>query len=566
MGISWLGRQAAAIRFGDNDVSEVYVGDRKVWPTRPDPVEITEPIVLTEDGWLPCALTVTSDGTLVLVVDPITGRVKVFHVPSASFVTEFTLPEPDGSSDPGLGHGWLFAVSSASTPFCYFASLNGLVVSVNTDTFTRRVLLSPDAGYQVYALCADPNGGRVFIGTSDGLVVYTEDDKRQKPGGRVDIPDEFAGQLIVSVFSEPDRRYTYVGTTDKLYRLLDDLTVDAVKDLQSQVLSPSIALDNGSDLFRFGSGGDQFQGFNVAVTFTFEGALTGVVKVPGSPYTVSQFAEILGKPLVAVPGDDSIITVDTALGKVAHTIPVEADFTPVAENFPLLRGLAVHPGGELVFATFTEAGVFAAIPIPELEVEPPVPPPPPPVGEKVETVTVTATGTTSVPVPDWATKVDVVAVGGGGGGGQSAFLFAGKGGGAASWAAQRFSNPSGNITVRVGNGGRGADGANVGGLGFVELSAPGEDSTVTVNGQTLVAKGGPGGFEAPDGQWGKSPGSYEFEGLTYYGGVTAKQGSAPGGIPGAGGAGSDGVLLGIGKPGGRGANGRVWLQFRGKQQ
>ncbi len=126
--------------------------------------------------------------------------------------------------------------------------------------------------------------------------------------------------------------------------------------------------------------------------------------------------------------------------------------------------------------------------------------------QPVTTVKITATGAYSWTVPDGVHAVMARAWGGGGGGGYSANEGAGSGGSAGAYAERRFLvSPGDTITGTVG----------VGGLGGAQSPAregqPGTDTTVTVDGVTITAGGGPGGLNSTTlGVVADSPGSSSY--------------------------------------------------------
>ncbi|GIP25480.1 hypothetical protein J23TS9_06100 [Paenibacillus sp. J23TS9] len=194
----------------------------------------------------------------------------------------------------------------------------------------------------------------------------------------------------------------------------------------------------------------------------------------------------------------------------------------------------------------------------------------PPVG-KQEFSTV---GTYNFTIPEGVTRITVVLSGGGGGGGGGYNGTAGGGGGATGGVSIGTLNvvPGQSCSIVVGSGGKGGNGTTG---GSAEKGSDGGSSSLSVNGFTITAYGGGGGYPGTynGGSGNPGTGGSPGSGFSTYGfGVSGGSGgSAPknngvGGYGakhgfGSGGDGGSGDGISIGGSGSSGSSGRVFILY-----
>jgi hypothetical protein len=180
--------------------------------------------------------------------------------------------------------------------------------------------------------------------------------------------------------------------------------------------------------------------------------------------------------------------------------------------------------------------------------------------------TITTVGTYTWTIPVWCRYIDIVLIGGGGGGqGGQGTGIAGCGGYGATWYGvtwERGVDIPWNvvaITGLVGDGGAGGPSNPA----FNQPGVDGSPTTATFAGGPVVsAAGGLKGDAVINGQNGKSPGNFTWNGILYVGGAAVTSGTAaPGNPPGGGGRGGNLGAFGIGQSaGGKGARGQAWFR------
>lgn len=154
--------------------------------------------------------------------------------------------------------------------------------------------------------------------------------------------------------------------------------------------------------------------------------------------------------------------------------------------------------------------------------------------------------------------LDLIAVGNGGGASTAGGGDAGGPGGAGSWATATIQTlSSGSLTVTIAGGGAGSSTTANGAAGTAVTIKDGATTKLTAAGGSGGTYEG-GGAISGTGWYGPSPGNETFESQTYYGGEQTTTSGTPGGWPGGGGAGADGVFL----AGGNGAAGSAWIVAR----
>ncbi|ATN93993.1 minor tail protein [Mycobacterium phage Kumao] len=167
----------------------------------------------------------------------------------------------------------------------------------------------------------------------------------------------------------------------------------------------------------------------------------------------------------------------------------------------------------------------------------------------------------SIVVPRWAKYVDVIGVGGGGGSRQGGTVgFYGEPGEPGQWNAvtwvrgEDFSGDAPTVVVDIGNGGYGGTGNG----------SAGQNTVITLGGETLVCPGGAGGTQLQPiiiggDPYGRGPGDFEYNDVVYKGGVDQRSYGSAGSVPGGGAMGGNWLLFSPGAYGGKGA---VWVVFR----
>ena len=554
------GREVDAVFVGGRPATAVYLGDEKVWPSAVvvPPVEPVEPEQITIDlGDLTVfGLAVNPAGTLLYAcaVDINAGRclVAVFDTDGLQPVGEIPLPDLAGNNFP------LSIVVLPDGDKGYVATGTSGLFSLDLVNLTaEEIRPAPANGYFPSRLAVSADGDRVWLIVNPArvLVVDTE----------ADYVDEVPlTGLVLDLMVRESEDETNLLVSQNAVVVLDEYGNQLYTINPGPTKSTCVV---GEDIWSLTSAGNNLLSdrFNLRTWDIFGNILDDDIELPASSTNFGELGfvrELLFTSTSQLTvfvnriGSDKVLTIDTE----SRTVTGEYDVLGP-------RWIAVHPAGTWVYAstgkTFDEAAQLTAIPIvewvpPESEPEPePGNPNPPPAIS--QTSLYTQPGTSTYTIPDWAVAIDVIAVGGGGGGGQG---FTGgawnRGGGAGQWATVRLNSgdfqPGDKLTVTVGSGGAGGNGATI--LNTPGPASPGKTSSV-IGRRSITAAGGAAAGSPT--QWGASPGTMVFY-ATYPGGVTAQNQAAPGGVPGAGGAASKGETFTIGRPGGAGGSGRVWIR------
>ena len=553
------GREVDAVFVGGRPATAVYLGDEKVWPSAVvvPPVEPVEPEQITIDlGDLTVfGLAVNPAGTLLYAcaVDINAGRclVAVFDTDGLQPVGEIPLPDLSGYNVP------LSIVVLPDGDKGYVATgTSGLFALDLVNLTAEEIRPAPANGYFPSRLAVSADGDRVWLIVSPArvLVVDTE----------ADYVDEvpFTGLVLDLMVRESEDETNLLVSQDEVV-VLDEYGNQLYKINPGLTKSTCVV---GEDIWSLTAAGNNLLSdrFNLRTWDIFGNILDDDIELPASSTNFGELGfvrELLFTSTSQLTvfvnriGSDKVLTIDTE----SRTVTGEYDVLGP-------RWIAVHPAGTWVYASTgkkVDAAQLTAIPIvewvspePEPEPEPGNPNPPPAISQ---TSLYTQPGTSTYTIPDWAVAVDVIAVGGGGGGGQG-FVGGGqgRGGGSGSWTTKTLSlgdfQPGDTLTITVGAGGSAANSTTITTPGIAQ---PGKASTV-VGRSTITAAGGVA-YSAPN-SYGLSPGSTVFNSAVYPGGVTAQNQSAPGGVPGGGGSGSAGQTFTIGKPGGAGGQGRVWIR------
>jgi len=576
------GLEVSSVSVGDRAASAVYLGGVQVWPAVEVEIErplIPEVVVVGDGDLVFYAGCINSSGRRLFLTafsqSEQTLYLAVISTRSLSIVAMIELP--------GLTSGaesiplQLIAVNDGE--IVYYQTYQGSVWRVDVADQTVSEVYTSPAPVLGCRLAAHPSGDRVYAfaprPSPKVLVIDVETDTYDQ----IPIPGpSFIVYLDAGIHSREwgEPAYLMAGSD----RVLE--------------------MDTGSNTFvgQFGlpafgaatSGGDGYSAntllplseelWTMGGTYISQVTTNGIIRVVdytgsivgddisvGYKTPTSELAIFIRDTLSTTATEQTAFVFQFGLERVTAVNTVSRE---IVKKWPIAGALflIVHPAGDR-FYVVDDQGQLHVQPFIEDEIVEPEPDPDGPEPEPPnEVLSIFGVGTSSFTIPAWAVELDVIAVGAGGGGSQGgAFFGAGFGGGAGKWATATFKagtdfTPGQNVSITVGKGGPG--GKN--GTAFPSKGINGTGSDVFFAGPSdtkrVQASGGAGGGNngGSANQWGNSPGKYTFVANTYQGGVTNQAACAPGGVPGAGGAGSNGVLVGVGLNAGDGGHGRVWIR------
>lgn len=558
---------------GDRAASAVYLGGTLVWPTVEPEIErplITEAVEIGDGNpIISFACCINGSGTRLFITGVDAANkwfLLVLSTRSLSVVNRIELPITEIMQTPVQ----VIAVNDGELVYLQTATGSVLRVDVSDGT-VEEVFTSSQIGLWC-RLSAHPDGNRVYAYSNRKVIVIDVES-----GGyeEVSVPAKPGAVVLDSGIRTPEGSDPYyllaAGTVFEMdtgfNSFVNEIGPPTLSDTQDGFRAVSL-IPLSETLYCLGASGSSFRTDTVRVIDYYGNEFGDIdVDYKSPENAMGLFFRDL---LFTTANEQTVFLFQLGLQRVS-AIKAETQEIVRTWSIPEPRFLVVHPSGDRFYLT-DSYGRLHVFPFVEDEVVEPEPDPDGPEPEPpTEILSIFGAGSSTYLIPDWAQELDVVVLGGGGGGTQGGAGFAaGPGGGAGSWKAVTWKagtdfTPGTSVNVVVGAGGKG--GAN--GTVIPNKGQDGRASLVSFigpNGTRNVSAAGGLGNSSPN-QWGASPGKYVFAGSTYQGGVTNAVSSAPGGVPGAGGSGSNGVAFVVGKNAGDGGYGRVWIRaYRNTRQ